>query len=212
MSLRTGFITVALTLCLATAAVAVPNFLGPTGLLFTPTANMLEEGGYNVMLTAIEHASDVSYAANYGFRPNLEIGFTRLGNRHTIINAKYQIQPETVNTVGVALGVMDLTDQTRVTPYIVAGKRLTNTGSAVTDQVQFNLGLSAGNGNDEIPVKGLFGGVSFDATPRLTLMLEHDGHDLNYGARLAVTNRITGQLGLVDGGDHLAFGASYNGL
>lgn len=209
MKSLTGLFALTLSLGLATAASAAPNLLGPTGLLLTPTTEVLNKNAYNVSLHSFE--GDIEYAFNYGIAPKVEFGFSRFPNEETVINAKYNILPETAKAIGVSAGVMDLTGEMKTTLYAVASKTFITTDELDGIQdVKVDLGLAAGD-SDEIPLSGLFGGVAIDLTKSASLMFEYDGDDFNYGGRYDFGHGIVGQLGFV-GPDHdFAIGASYSG-
>lgn len=205
-----GLVALTLSFGLAAVAYAAPNFLGPTGLLLTPTAEVLNTCAYNASLHSFE--GDIEYAANYGIVPKVEVGFSRLPDENTIINAKYNFLPETPRTIGASFGVMDLTGQEKTTLYAVASKTFPTCDElAGIQDFRVNLGLAAGDSDTDIPLSGLFGGVAIDLTPSASLMFEVDGHNFNYGAHYDFGHGIIGELGFV-GPDHdFAIGASYNG-
>ncbi|HEY3379513.1 MAG TPA: hypothetical protein VGL77_18715 [Armatimonadota bacterium] len=229
MSLVKGVFTFMLLMGMATAVLAAPNFLGPTGLLLTPTVETLTKGSYNVSLNVSADADSNEYALNYGINPNFEVGFSRLPseprlnyamvaykapryygpNTTTIINAKYNFKAETAKGVGFSLGVMDLTEQTNATVYLVAGKQVDLKPLAALKNLRANLGIAVSDNDGIIPLDGIFGGVSFDVTPRVTLMLEHDSQRLNYGARVNLFKGVTGQVGFAGDKHPMFIGICY---
>lgn len=209
MSTLKGLLALTLTLGLTAAATAVPNLVGPTGLLLTPTAQTLQEDEYNLSAATIEGGDSLGYAMNYGVRPNLEVGFTRLPDAETIINAKYAIQPETARRIGIAAGVVDLTNQETTSIYAVGSKHVNIKGLYGVNNFQFSLGL-AGGGDNSTP-HGLFGGATFDIDKFATVILEHDGNSLNYGLRVPFARNFVAQGGVIDENHDLALGVSYNG-
>jgi hypothetical protein len=211
LTLTKNLLLLTLTLGVATAAMAVPNFLGPTGLIFTPSAQTLQEDQYNASLNLFNNTHDTEYALNYGIRPNIEVGFSRLPEESTVINAKYNFQPETDRAVGLAVGVMDLTDQNNTTLYGVASKKISFGDLYNMDNFRANLGLGLGGNSGNIPLRGLFGGLSFDVAKRATVLLEHDGQRFNIGARADLTHGFDAQLAFAGADHNLVFGVSYNG-
>ncbi|HUW09338.1 MAG TPA: hypothetical protein VM537_06375, partial [Anaerolineae bacterium] len=69
---------------------------------------------------------------------------------------------------------------------------------------QVHLGIGGGQ------LDGIFGGVSAVIADRLALMLEYDSEDINWGARLAVTDEIRVHFGAFDGLDDIGLGLSFN--
>ena len=198
---------------LAICAGAAPNLIGPTGLLFTPTADALPANGYNVGAHLIEYVDDPSLAFNFGVRDNLEVGFARLANEGTIINAKYNFFPETEENVGLAVGVIDITNEQNLTLYGVASKRFRLHNLEGIGNFRAHLGLATGSEADPfIPLYRLFGGMNFDIGRNLTAMIEHDGNSFNYGIRGDLVPGLTATFGFAGGGNSVMVGGlSYNG-
>ncbi len=99
-------------------------------------------------------------------------------------NAQQQVMPQGANQPAVAVGLQDIfgnRDETRgqphksESPYVVATQRV----GCEEHPVFLTLGYGGGRFNDSF-----FGGVSWRALDRLTVMAEHDGFNAN--AALAV--------------------------
>src|SRR5438876_517220 len=92
-------------------ALAAPNVFGTTGLLATPTADVLGQGEWNVHAHFINRDSFSTFGANYAPFQNLEVGVTgvhvRGGGTQGIINGKYRLVPEKGNMPALAVGVVD---------------------------------------------------------------------------------------------------------
>src|SRR5438093_5620001 len=71
-------------------ALAAPNVFGSTGLLLTPTADVLNQGEWNVHAHFINENSFSAWGANYAPFQNLEVGVTGIhssgGGTRGIIN------------------------------------------------------------------------------------------------------------------------------
>ncbi|HEX2948719.1 MAG TPA: hypothetical protein VHV83_03985 [Armatimonadota bacterium] len=205
-----GLLTLALSLGLTTAGIAAPSFLGLTGLIFTPTADTLQKNAFNASIHAVEGDSPL-YSFNVGFKPNLEGGFSQLPDSETIINAKYTFLPESAKTIGVAAGVMDLTDQKATTLYVVASKKYSTKDLLYgVDYIQGSLGIAGGD-SDEFVLDGVFGGVGIGIAKRATVMLEYDGDNFNYGARYDLGKGFDARIGVAGEGHDLLAGISYTG-
>lgn len=212
MKLLTLSFVLALACGLTSLAGAAPTLFGPEGLLNTPTAQTLEEDAYALSLHTLEHSDSLGYALNYGIRPGLEVGFTRLTSGQTVVNAKYALHEETESRVGLAVGAIDLTDQVKTSLYAVASTRIDPGDLYGVDNFHVNLGIAAGGGSGtSVPLSGLFGGLSFDIAHRVTVMVEDDGDSLNYGARLMVAPGLLATAGVVGDDENLALQLSYNG-
>jgi hypothetical protein len=205
---------VAVLVCLAGPALAAPSFFGYTGLVGVPTAEALDKDDYNAAAFTLnfEEGGDSNiYAANLGVADGLEVGFARFkpeeGEGETFLNAKYRFSPETGERPAVAAGVVDFTDEVDTTVYVVMSKSLVKRyemsfGEIVSPQIHFGVG---GGQFD-----GVFGGLSAAIGDRLMLMVEHDSEEINFGARLALSNELRAHFAALDGFDDIGLGLSYN--
>jgi hypothetical protein len=195
-------------------AACAPSFYGYTGLVRTPTAEALGKGDYNAGAFALnlEEGSDSNlYAANLGLAEGLEVGFARWqpedGSSETFLNAKYRFTEETEEQPAIAAGVVDFTDEVETTVYVVLSKSLvrsyqTGFGEIVSPQIHFGVG---GGQFD-----GVFGAVSVVIAQRLLLVVEHDSNEVNFGARVALSDELRAHFGALDGFDDVGLGISYN--
>lgn len=202
-----------LAVCIGTAA-AAPSFFGYTGLIRIPTADSLDKEEYNAAAFAInvdEGADFTVYAANFGVIPELEVGFARVkpdeASGETWLNAKYAFAQETNQNPAIAGGVVDLTDETDTTAYIVVSKsfpRQYRTSLGEITSPRAHVGVGGGQ------LDGLFAGVSATLGDRFTLMVEYDSNDFNWGARLALAEEWRVHFGAFDGLDDVGLGISFN--
>lgn len=207
----TRAMTVVFALGLALVASAAPTIYGPTGLINVPTADTLSKDAYNLNANQVEFLEDISYGFNFGIRENLEAGFTRLPNKNTVINLKYMFQPAVDTKTGIAVGVLDATDQVNTALYAVVTRGFSTETLSGIGNLRASLGLASSTDREQSALNSIFGGVSFDVLKKLTVMLEHDGYDINYGVRYPVLPALTAQAGMV-GEDHALFvGLNYNG-
>lgn len=217
MKVRTSLSLFCALACLAVTAglaAAAPSFYGYTGLVTIPNADALQDGDYNLAAFTInleEGADSTVYAANLGIIDNLELGFARVRPEEapgeTFINAKYMFEAETEAHPQIAAGVIDFTNEVDTTVYVVLSKTFwkqyaTARGDITSPQV--HLGIGGGQ------LDGIFGGVSAVIADRLALMLEYDSEDINWGARLAVTDEVRVHFGAFDGLDDIGLGLSFN--
>ena len=195
-------------------AVAAPSFFGYTGLVAIPTADSLDKDEYNlgIFTTNVEEGADfTTYAANMGIVPNLEVGFTRIkpdkASGETWINAKYTFTPETSGNPAIAGGVVDFTDESETTAYIVLSKAFGHSVSTSLGEIttpRFHIGVGGGQ------FDGVFGGVSATLGDRFTVMAEYDSADVNWGARMALSDELRIHFGGFDGLDDVGLGISFN--
>jgi hypothetical protein len=208
--MRKGWVLLAL-MGIATVrpAAAAPNFLGSTGLLLTPSADVVRLREWNAHV----HGTDdlTTYGANLGLFENLEVGVTGVdpdvGSSEALINAKYRLVPESATVPAIALGAVDLADELDIDPsiYLVVSKALGAFGVETGGyQLRGHLGIGDGIYDD------IFAGVDLIINPRLLLMAEYDSNDFNFGARLGLTPEVRVDLAILDG--DFGAGISFNAL
>jgi len=205
---------VAAVVLLAGPALAAPSFLGCTGLVAIPTADVLDKDNYNIAAFALdleEGAETNTFVANLGLAHALEIGFAHLdperGSGETFINAKYRFTPETADRPALAAGVVDLTGEQDTTVYLVLTKSLVERYQMDFEQTilpQVHLGFGGGQ------FDGLFGGASAVAGDRLLLMIEYDSDDINLGANLSLNDEFSAHFAGLDVFDDFGLGISFS--
>lgn len=197
-------------LLMAAPVYAAPSVNGSTGLINTPSADVLQEGQFSLGYYHLKDGGVGSFTMNVAGK--LEVGAAGFRydsdssqENHTYVNAKYGLLPETVLTPGVAVGVEDIANVDKRTAYVAASKAL-----------PFGFRIHAGVGNGRYdgvfatlektinPVGVLTGNNVFPAT---TLIAEWDGHTMNYGARMAVVPGLKMDVGRRD--HQTYFGASF---
>lgn len=169
----------------AAPAAAAPSVNGSTGMINNPSADVLREGQISLGYYHLKDGGVGVLDTNIGGRMEVGVAGFRYDGREdkNYVNAKWGIVPETILTPGFALGVEDIANTDQRTVYAVASKSL-----------PFGLRFHAGVGNGRYD--GAFAGIEktinpigitgTNAFPATTLMAEYDGHEMNYGARLAV--------------------------
>ena len=198
---------------LALQAEAAPSLFGGTGLLFTPTADVVPDQQFNVAFFALELEEGVDesvLAANVGLPQGLELGFARIKpegrESDTFLNAKYQLWREQDEKPALSVGVVDLTDEQDTTVYVVLSKSVSDwvrdRGKDITGP-QIHAGLAGGL------LDGVFAGASAYLGDKLALLAEYDTEDVNLGARLELGSGFLAHAGWVNGLDDFALGASF---
>lgn len=176
---------IALYLGTATAS-AAPSVNGSTGLVSTPTADVLREGDFSL---GYYHLKDGGVGVfNTSLTKNLEFGVAGFRYDHqdnkTMVNAKLGLIPEKVLVPGLAIGIEDAADVKERSVYAVASKGL---------PLGFRIHAGVGNGRYD----GVFAGIEKQISPlglitgnsvfpATSLIAEYDGKDMNYGARISV--------------------------
>jgi hypothetical protein len=189
-----------------------PSLVGPTGLLTTPTAEVMGMAQWNVGASAVrvdEGADRSILYANLGFVSKLEVGATREklegAEAETLINAKIQVLGPLPGKISLAAGVIDITDRVDRSGYAVLshtlGAGLLMRGGQITSP-QLHVGVGGGR------FDGVFGGLSAIVGRNLTLLAEYDSEDVNVGARLPLGANLTATVAGLDGLDEVAVGLS----
>ena len=171
-------------------AMAAPSVNGPTGLINSPSADVLRPGQISLGYYHLKNGGVGSFNTNIA--PNLELGvagFRYDGQENkNYVNGKFALLPESVLTPGIAVGGEDIGNTHERSLYAVASKAL---------PLGFRLHVGAGNGRfhgtfasiEKVinPISILTGDNVFPAT---TLIAEYDGKNMNYGARLSIVSGL----------------------
>jgi len=211
---------------------ASQSLLGTTGLVMIPTADLIRDGEvyfgaaagnkkYNRWMPGRYH--HYAYYATIGFLPFLEVSlrlirnfdYTQgvgLGDRTT--SFRLRAVKEKKYTPSIVLGFHDclsaFEDASVIYQnalYIVGSKNIPlRKGPA-------QIGLHLGYGTDRMKAHrhqfvGLFGGISVEVNPALTLMVEHDSEKFNGGAAFRFFKCVQLQAALIHF-DSFAAGLSY---
>ena len=181
---------------------------GASGLLFTPTAEVVNEG--RAVFTWSRHINDTvqanselierSYAMTLGYLPRLEIGmrfadFPELPDSNNSTNyqdrsvsGKYQLLND--EDWQLAVGAIDIAgdSQSNQAVYGVAGY------SGIRD-----IELSAGFGSEKL--KGFFGGARWSPVEQASLVGEYVNDTVNYGVEVRPLKGLTLKLSRINEND-----------
>lgn len=187
--MKKTILAAAVVLLAAAPAYAAPSINGSTGLINTPTADVLQEGQFSLGYYHLKEGGVGTF--NLNLAKNLELGVAGFRydsdvskDNDTLVNFKYSLLSETVLTPGLAVGVEDIGNDVKRTHYAAASKAL-----------PFGFRIHAGVGDGRYdgvfaaiektisPIGALTGNSIFPAT---TLIAEWDGDRMNYGARMSI--------------------------
>lgn len=185
-------------MCVATllsvgVAEATPTITGSTGMIYTPTADVLRDGNFSLGYHHIDDAK--TYTVGYGLSDAWEISASTFDYDHRsndfYLNTKFSLMSENVLRPGIAVGVEDAFDESDRTFYAVASKAL---------PLGFRVHAGVGDGRFD----GVFGGIekTFNPLgitgssifPATTLSAEYDGSKMVYGIRLAIVPGLKAQV------------------
>lgn len=190
-------------LLLGGQAQAAPSVSGSTGLINTPSADIVREGQFHLGCYHLKEGDAFSFGTNLA--KNFEISISDLSEKGggAGLNLKYLIKPERILTPGLAVGVEDIAGERKRAAYVAASKAL-----------PFGIRLHVGYGNGRYdgffyavekqlaaaPVPGVF--------PDASLIAEYDGKNANYGIRMSLVSGLKINAGWRD---HEAYvGLTYN--
>jgi hypothetical protein len=187
----------------AGASWAGPSFFGPTGVLNTPTAAVVQPGSYNAFVNFVSSdSSDLTrYGANAGFGVStpFEVGITRwdpeLGDSRLVLNAKIVLPVQMKTPGSLSVGVVDITDEITQTPYVVYSREFAMGTGPQSRPVYGSIGF--GSSNFDV-LDGLFLSAATPIANNAWLMLEFDAEDFNAAARLRLSDTLSGDIGIVN--------------
>lgn len=172
---------------------ASPTVFGPSGLLTTPTADTedlvtLRLGGWYVSDFG-ETASLTSGAGTSGEGSTAWVNETS-GDSKFLFSAKWRFRSNSVRQPSMAVGIIDISDQIELTPYVVVQKGLHLGGYGVT--------ATAGYAKPNSLLDGFFGGADVTLSEKLHLLGEYDGNDINAGIRIPLNDRLEITAGMIN--------------
>jgi hypothetical protein len=201
---------------------AVPNFLGTTGLLYTPSAYTVGQRGISGHFHV--HPDYRSYGFLFGPSDRIEAGLTLLdadsgfmggSGTQLLANAKLSLLKESAFIPGIAVGVTDAFDSLDqgVGWYAVASKDLSRTIPLHLLDLQAHLGYGGGLFDQEVFAGlELHIGTPLDAVPvlhpRFSAMAELRRGEVDLGVR-ARWRGFAATVALFDL-KQIGFGFSYN--
>ena len=204
------------------------SFLGPTGLIITPNADVIGANrwavgyhyiGEDVAWTNIGgpwHSGTINFnlpKANIGIGNAIEVGATGYlvdfpwddSESKAIVNAKWRFLNDQKNQLRLAVGVMDIFDQVGINWYVAATKGF-GTNRTIAD---LTVGYMFGD-DDSLLENSVFASVNWHALRCLDVMGEVTDNDFNYGLRYWPWKSVNVDVAILDGGNFGA-GVAYTG-
>ena len=190
-------------------AQAAPTVTGSTGMLYTPTADVLRDGHFSLGYHHLEDGD--AYTVGYGMSNAWEFSAATIDSngdhgRDLYLNTKFSLMSENVVRPGIAIGMEDALDEYDRTFYAVASKAL-----------PLGLRIHAGIGDGRFD--GVFGGIekTFNPLgvtgssifPATTLSAEYDGKEMIYGLRLAIVPGLKAHAAWRDGDTYVGLTFTY---
>ena len=190
MKIRLGILTLMSCLTLTLPCEAKVLLSSVSGVINVPSANVRSLGHVEVMGQYTEDMT--ALGGNIAALPGLEVAYSRLSPNHgedfNMYSAKYQFVPETITTPAVAVGVEDFGDEIERSSYVVATKEgpWGVRGHAGVGTGRFSNGFVALEKQFKVNSKAF----------NLSLALEYDGHDFNYGATVPMGKMLQAEAGV----------------
>lgn len=196
-------------LFLMATAFASPSTTGSTGMIRIPTADVLQTGhfaagyyywqdhGTAVAAVGLPSGLEISAAAPWG--QSVSDAWT--------VNAKFSLNQEALLIPAVAIGMEDVGGQGRRSVYGVISKVL---------PYGFRVHIGTGTGRFD----GMFGSIEkvlnptslrkkASGFPVTSLILEMDGHKMNYGARMRLAHGLRLDAGWLGQEERIYLGLTY---
>lgn len=192
-------------LTVSSVGMAAVSTRGTTGVIDTPTADVLMAGHLNAAAYNLYEGN--TYSLGFGLGSRWEIAtvhnaFDSEGD-FAEIQLKYALRRESIITPGLAIGIDDALDERERSVYAVMSKGL-------PFGIRMNLGLGDGRYN------GVFGSLEkqiikgrLGRFPTTMLLLENDGHDMNYGLRLSLSQKLKLNMGWRDDNSYVGLSGSF---
>jgi len=179
---------------------ADPSFLGTTGLIRVPSAEVLAPKGYNLgffwMKLKDKDSKSHSYSFNYGLKGGIEVGGMTLEqeeeSNQVLLQVKYKVSEEIGNNPAISVGVIYDPDtkeaegrKDEISYYAIASQSLGWPRSWVKKyKIRGHLGIGS-----QI-FEGAFGGIEVSLNPQTNLIAEYDSQQFNFGLRFAISPGI----------------------
>lgn len=184
---------------------AAPSVYGSTGMINTPTADVTRAGQFYLGYYHLNEGKGISFGTNLA--KDFEISLAALdydeNDSQAYLNLKYSLKQENILTPGIAVGIEDIAGEDERTIYASLSKAL-----------PFGIRVHAGYGNGRYDglfyaiEKQIMPSVAAGVFPDTSLIIEHDGHDFNYGLRMSLISGLKINAGWRD--DETYWGLTYN--
>jgi len=173
-------------------AAASPSLFGPTGLLLTPTADT--PGPMEVQLGgwfANDLANSISATSGEGSGLEATAGWVDLDDEGSeeVFSTKWRFRQDSLTQPSFAVGLIDITDQFDMTPYVVVQKGFHLGGNGVM--------ATAGYAQPGTLLNGFFAGAELTLGGKYRALAEYDGDDVNAGVRFPLSKRIEITAGMI---------------
>ncbi len=179
-------LSIVLLITAPTATFAAPSMYGSTGMINNPSADVLRPGQFAVGYYKFDEGNARVFDIHLAKKIELGVARFNFDNNldQTIVNAKFGLLSERVLRPGIAIGVEDIGNKMERSVYGVVSKAL---------PLGFRIHVGVGSGRFdgtfaglEKTFKPLAGVGAVNYFPTTTLVVEYDGRQMNYGARIAV--------------------------
>lgn len=196
-------------LFLTTPGAAAPSISGSTGMIRIPTADVVRTGQFSAgYYYWQDHGAAV---ATVGLPARIEVSASApWGNASSdalMVNAKYNLTPESLLMPAVAVGVEDIGGRGQVSAYGVLSKAL-----------PFGIRVHIGAGTGRFG--GMFGAIEkvlnptsirkkTSGFPVTSIIVEMDGAKMNYGARMRLARGLRLDAGWLGKEERIYLGLSY---
>lgn len=195
----------------AAQAEATNSWIGSTGMLNTPTANIAKMRSISSSIHWVNTEPDAmtTVSFNAGINENLEVGAARLtdafgtSSSETVANVKYNIsldrQFQAPKAPQFAVGVWDAGDALDRAYYGVITKDFANPDGVSIKNLRLNVGYGKNEEEARAVLDGMFGGLAFSPFQNGVIQAEYDGNNTNYGFEYSLNETVSVEAASFDG-------------
>lgn len=170
-------------------------WIGPTGLILTPTAEVAKEGAVDLQAHMVNRATDLGlYGGTCGLGTGLEVATSIVdpngAGNNTLLHFKYSRRFATgqlMEPISVAVGINDVTNEMAGRCYyVVVTKELQLPAEALRGVRSATISMGLANRDDNNGMDGLFASAEVGLPHRLSALLEFDTDNFNCGLRYRI--------------------------
>jgi hypothetical protein len=200
-----------------------PSLFGPTGILFTPNAEVVGERSLDlgVHFVDIDGADVAAYKGTAGVCEGAEISGAYVTAENGVdedeflVSGKVQLVSGEENGVSVAVGGMDIFEElfSDAIWYVAATRTMGDPGEGDrVVQVTAGLAISRHIDMEDGDDAEFFASVAGELCDRATGVVEFFGDDISYGARVGVGDNFSVDVGSLEfyGEREFIIGGAYN--
>ncbi len=169
-------------------------WIGPTGMILTPTAEVAEEGTVDLQAHLVNRATDLGlYGGTFGLGTGLEVATSIVdpngpGN-NTLLHFKYSHRfaaGQLIEPISLAVGINDVSNEMADRCYYVVVTKDIRLPAEVRSVRSATVSVGLANSENNKSLDGLFASAEVGLPHSLSAILEFDTDNFNFGLRYRV--------------------------